>query len=167
MQRLFPGVSQQGAVPAAGPQASGRRSLPMTVTPADTHTRLLMGLSAAFLAAAGLLGAFLPQEILWHFEVTRNAAALLLTRLVAAAYLAFALLNWTARGILIGGIYARPVALANFLHFVMLATTLLGVVERGSGLLTWLAFLPAAGFAFWFGYVLFRPPAGVAKRRRQ
>lgn len=33
-------------------------------------------------------------------------------------YLGFAMLNWIAREKLIGGIYSRPVAIGNFIHFL-------------------------------------------------
>jgi hypothetical protein len=36
---------------------------------------------------------------------------------MGALYFSFALMNWTAKDSLIGGIYARPVSLANFSHF--------------------------------------------------
>jgi hypothetical protein len=39
-------------------------------------------------------------------------------QLTGAVYLGFALTNWTARGVRIGGIYARPLSLGNCLHFV-------------------------------------------------
>jgi hypothetical protein len=45
-------------------------------------------------------------------------------QIVGALYLAFAAANWTARGSMIGGIYARPLAVANFVHFVIGATVL-------------------------------------------
>jgi hypothetical protein len=40
-----------------------------------------------------------------------------LVQLLGALYFSFALMNWTAKDSAIGGIYARPVSLANFGHF--------------------------------------------------
>ena len=39
-------------------------------------------------------------------------------------YLGFAILNWMAKDDLIGGIYSRPVAMGNFLHFFTIAMAL-------------------------------------------
>ncbi len=41
----------------------------------------------------------------------------MLVQLMGALYFSFALMNWTAKDSAIGGIYARPVSLANFSHF--------------------------------------------------
>src|SRR5271165_1534786 len=82
-----------------------------------------MSLSALFLAVLGIGTSFMPQEILAHYGTRATGPAVLAIQIAGALYLGFAILNWTARSILIGGIYARPVALGNFLHFaiVMLA----------------------------------------------
>ena len=88
------------------------------------HTRVLMALSAIFLAIAGLITSYFPEKVLETHGVVPNNTMLLLIQMMGALYLGFAILNWTARGILIGGIYARPVALGNFLHFAMVGVML-------------------------------------------
>lgn len=126
------------------------------------YTRALMISSAALMAAAGLVTSFAPEEVLALHGSTPDNATLLLIQMMGALYLGFALLNWGARGAIIGGIYARPVAAGNFLHFAMVAITLTkAAVVFGA--------LPLAGsalvftvFAVWFGLVLFRSP--VPKR---
>ena len=50
---------------------------------------------------------------------------------VGAAYLAFAMLNWMSRGSTIGGIYGRPLVVANVVHFTMVAILL--IKWAGSG----------------------------------
>ncbi len=80
------------------------------------HSRILMMTSAAFLAVLGLATSYMPQEVLGLHGTVPDTPTLLLVQMAGALYLGFAILNWTARGILIGGIYARPVALGNFLH---------------------------------------------------
>jgi hypothetical protein len=76
-----------------------------------------MTLSAALTAALGVGGSFLPQEILARFESAPDWFPILVVQVAGALYLAFAILNWMARGNLIGGIYASPLALGNFMHF--------------------------------------------------
>ena len=83
---------------------------------------------------------------------------LLLIQMMGALYLGFAILNWTARGVLIGGIYARPLALGNFLHFAMVGVMLAReAIEHGVMQLATSATVFSA-FAIGFGIVLFRPP---------
>ena len=36
---------------------------------------------------------------------------------MSALYLGFGILNWMAKGTLIGGIYNRPIAIGNLMHF--------------------------------------------------
>jgi hypothetical protein len=89
------------------------------------NTKVLLTLSAAVLGAAGIAGLFLPQEILGALGIV-PAGVLVLTvivQLLAALLFAGAIMNWTARGSLIGGIYNRPVAIANLTHFMIGALT--------------------------------------------
>ena len=79
-----------------------------------------------------------------------------------AAFVAFAVLNWSARGNMLGGIYGRPIALGNFAHFAIGAITLLKNVSHARdfpALLVVTALYSAV--RVWFGAVLFGP--GPAK----
>ena len=126
------------------------------------HTRALMSLSAAFMAIAGLATSFAPQEVLETHGTVPDNATLLLIQMMGALYLGFAMLNWMARGVIIGGIYARPLAAGNFLHFAMVGVTLtkaafvFGVVPLAVSAFVY------SFFAVWFGIVLFRPPVPKA-----
>jgi hypothetical protein len=82
-----------------------------------------------------------------------------------ALYLGFAVLNWMARGVLIGGIYSRPLALGNFLHFVVVTVTLVKVLfELRLPLIIGLT-VAYAVFAAWFGLVLFMHPRRAMESR--
>lgn len=122
------------------------------------HTRILMSASALFMAVLGAVASFMPEEVLRY---TGTVPAPLINSVVQAAgalYLGFAILDWLARGVLIGGIYARPLVLGNFLHFVTVAITLLKVVyDVHLPLPITLAAIYTA-FALWFGLVLFTHP---------
>ena len=126
------------------------------------NTRILMAASALFLGLLGLAASFLPQEILVELGAEPRPHVVTLLRLAGAAMVGFALLNWSARGILIGGIYARPVALGNFLHFGAGAMTMIDTIgtQPPPGLV--FALTGYGAFAIGFGIVLFRPP--VARR---
>lgn len=122
-------------------------------------SRLLMTTSAIFMAVIGVTASFLPQEIITHFGLQPQPLAVLLIQVLAAMYLGFAILNWMARGNLIGGIYSRPVALGNFMHFAIVAVVLAKSVMAGFGRIEIVAALVLyALFAAWFGVVLFTAP---------
>jgi hypothetical protein len=124
-------------------------------------SRLLMTLSAIFLAAMGFLTSFMPYEVLRMHGSTPDGPTVLLIEMMGALYLGFAVLNWTARGVLIGGIYARPLALGNFLHFAMVTVMLSReAIEHRVVPLAISAFVFAV-FATWFGVVLFTTPGAV------
>ena len=127
------------------------------------RTTALMSLSAVFMGILGVTASFLPQEILARLGTMPNASTTLLVQTVGALYLGFAILNWMARNVIIGGIYARPVALGNLFHFVV--ASLAGWKAIAAGTLASKALLAAccvyAAFAVWFGLVLFTHPRRV------
>jgi hypothetical protein len=121
--------------------------------------RSVMIVSSCFMGAVGVAASFLPHELLLLAGASPVAQLPLVVQLLGALYVAFALVNWMAKDSLIGGIYNRPLAAGNFLHFLM------GALALGKGLTTGeaspvilsaaLAYaLLAAGFA----YVLFTSP---------
>ncbi|HEY8026739.1 MAG TPA: hypothetical protein VIF60_19525 [Burkholderiaceae bacterium] len=131
------------------------------------QTKLLMSISALYMAALGLLASFLPQEILGYYHASAQGLAVVLIQAIGALYLGFAILNWMARASLIGGIYGKPVALGNFLHFAVLAVVLLKLLAAGSAVpeITAAAAIYAV-FAVWFGLVVFTAPSQVAGSRQ-
>ena len=123
------------------------------------HTRILMTTSAALMAVIGIAASFLPQEVLGLHGTVPDNATVLIVQMAGAVYIGFAMLNWMARGILIGGIYARPVASGNFLHFVMVAIALIKAAMTHAALPLAISALVFSVFAVWFGLVVFRAPA--------
>jgi len=91
-------------------------------------TRITMVVSSLVLGIAGAGLLFAPLEALstLGFEQTNELTG----QLLGALYLAFAAANWTARGGMVGGVYARPLSIANFVHF------LVGAIVLGWGLVT-------------------------------
>jgi hypothetical protein len=122
-----------------------------------------MTASAVFMAALGVVATFAPQETLAFVGTPPGGLGVLLVQIAGALYLGFAMLNWTARANLIGGIYSRPVALGNFLHFSVVALAMLKMLMAGhpdpvvlAGVLVYSAFCVS------FGLILFTHPAGAA-----
>lgn len=128
-----------------------------------------MTASAAFLLALGLVTTFAPQELLAYADSPPQPSLILILQTTGALYLGFAILNWTARYSLIGGIYSRPVALGNLLHFFAVSMALLKAVTsdrlhagRHQAIAPTFALLSIAllyvVFAAWFGLVVFGSP---------
>lgn len=128
------------------------------------NTRLLLTTVAIVLAGAGGALLFAPSEILMlaGFPSARPFSPLL--QVAGGMYLAFAGMNWLARGATIGGIYLRPVSIANFIHFFVgtlviardIASHESTLVESGAlGVYAILAIL------FW--WLLFKHPGVQAK----
>lgn len=115
------------------------------------NRRAVMISSALALGLAGAAGSFAPAEVAAAAGIAPSGPAVVLVQLTGALYLSLGLANWTAKESLIGGIYARPLAFANFLHFMMGALALLRHVRR----------LPPAGIALAVGYTVFAVAFGA------
>ena len=91
-------------------------------------TKLLMTSSALFCGIIGTLLLFLPIEIAEYLSVEPTIITILFLQILGALYLGFGILNWTAKGTLIGGIYNKPIVLGNLLHFAVGAIELIKVI---------------------------------------
>ncbi len=123
-----------------------------------------MASSAILMAVCGIVFQFAPHAILGYFNADASGILPLFVQMVGALYLGFAMMNWMAKGILIGGIYARPLAMGNFLHFTVGAFALLKYAFGGG--VPWPVWAAAALysiFAIMFGIVLFRHPLTTNK----
>jgi hypothetical protein len=128
------------------------------------NTRLLMRASALFLGLLGVAASFAPHEVLALAGGNPGRVSALLVQIAGALYLGFAALNWTAQANLIGGIYSRPVALANFGHFAVAAIALVkGVVDGETQMAVLLGCIAYVLFGVLFGLVVFLPPRGLGK----
>jgi len=126
------------------------------------NTKLLMTISAVILGIAGIILSFLPVEVSKYLEMTGTNSIIL--QILGALYFGFAMLNWTAKANLIGGIYSRPVAIGNFAHFLIGALALAKVAFKNMNLTYILiAMITYLIFAILFGYVLFTNPISKNK----
>lgn len=77
--------------------------------------RIILSASAIVLFVIGAAGLFAPQEVSGALDpVTAHP---LIMQIGASALLGFALLNWMSRSNRLGGIYGRPLGIANLLLF--------------------------------------------------
>ena len=115
--------------------------------------------SAVVLLLGGLALLFAPDVILPLLVPPFPAGAAWLGQLLAAAWLALAALDWLGQGALLGGIYGRPVVVANAALYFITAVVLLKVVARGRAhAALWLLVVLAVIFAGVYGWLLFRGP---------
>ena len=121
------------------------------------NTKLLMTSSSLILALAGIFALFVPDVLLALFGAPMADPLSMLVQLMGALYFSMAMMNWTAKDSAIGGIYARPVSLANFAHF-FIGTLLLAKVVLSSEFNAPIVMLLAvyAIFAILFYWLVFR-----------
>jgi hypothetical protein len=127
------------------------------------NTKLLMTVSSLMLGLAGIVALFAPDVLLAMLNAPVAGSLSVLVQLTGTLYFSFALMNWTAKDSAIGGIYARPVSLANFAHFfsgtLILVKHLLSSEFNPSVLLASILY---ASFAVIFYWLVFRA-TGIAK----
>ena len=128
------------------------------------NTKFLMTSSAILLAVLGLVLTFLPKETSLLLHAGDDEFSVVVMQILGATYLGFGMLNWMAKGMIIGGIYARPIAIGNFMHFAISAMTLLKLNFSIAGTPTGLIIITVVMslFAIWFGVVFRTNPKEVA-----
>jgi len=127
------------------------------------RTRWLMSASAVMMAALGLVATFLPQEVAARIGDGTAGRAVVLLQIIGGLYLGFAMLNWTARESVLGGIYNRPIVIGNLLHFTVVALALAKAVALSRSQIELIALtLLYVWFAIGFGRALFTSPVRAA-----
>jgi hypothetical protein len=124
------------------------------------NTKILMSLSAFSMGLIGLLCTFLPDEMLMLMGLDWVKYLSLFIQVLGALYLGFAMLNWTAKANLIGGIYSKPIAMANFTHYMIGALAIVKYLMTHHDMIT-LLLLPLliyVIFAICFAKVSFTSP---------
>lgn len=122
--------------------------------------------SALAMGAMGIAISFFPQEILNSLGSTSSGIPVLILQILGAQYLAFAMVNWMAKSNLIGGIYSRPIAMGNFMHFGISTIVLLKAATanpHNTGL--WIAGAAYGIFGTLFARVFFTHPKEARKRQ--
>lgn len=120
------------------------------------NTKYLMMASSLLLGTIGISLTFLPHEISAAIKSIDTDPIIL--QIVGALYFGFAMLNWTAKDNLIGGIYSRPVAIGNMTHFMVGGLALIKFAFRSTSPLMWAIAIIYAIFAISFGYIFMNHP---------
>lgn len=124
------------------------------------NTKLIMTLSAVFLYSFGILFTFAPDVILAYLNLEPILLNEFLLQIVGALYFGFGMLNWMNKGRPIGGIYNRPVCIANLGHFLIAGLALLkGLYSQPElPVAIWATGAIYTTFGIAFGVILFRNP---------
>ena len=124
------------------------------------NTKLVMSASAVFLGVIGISLTFLADEIAAYLQIGSAPIDHLALQVLGAFYFAFALLDWMAKGSFIGGIYNRPIAIANLAHFLIGGLAMIKALMNHPAL-PWVIAIIAGlylAFALVFGVLFFRTP---------
>ncbi|MCB0398769.1 MAG: hypothetical protein KDD26_03935 [Winogradskyella sp.] len=129
------------------------------------NTKTVMTLSSLIMGAIGITLSFIPDVMLTHLGIEVNQMTLFLLQILGALYFAFAILNWMSKSSIIGGIYNRPLAIANFSHFLIGGLALLkGIISNPElRLVIWGLAIVYIGFGCLFGIILFVHPHQAKK----
>jgi len=118
-----------------------------------------MMVSALVMGVLGIAASFFPDEIIKAIGVTPTKSLRLFVQIAGALYFGFAVTNWMAKTVLIGGIYARPLAMGNFAHFMIAAIALIkAAIDNSDSAYLLVITVIYALFAILFGMVVFRNP---------
>jgi hypothetical protein len=93
-------------------------------------TRLLMSAAALVLGSVGVACLFAPDLVLASIAGVASPGAMLLAQVLGTLSLGFAVLDWMWKGNRLGGIYGRPIVLANALHLVSTALVMFKALSR-------------------------------------
>ena len=125
-----------------------------------------MTASAVILGALGILLTFMPVEASGYLMLNNSPVQPVIMQLLGALYFALAMLDWMTRTSYIGGIYNRPIAIANLSHFMIAGLALLKAVIKDDFLPTILWLLAAIYliFAILFAGIVFGSPVKNHKK---
>jgi hypothetical protein len=117
---------------------------------------LLFGGLALLFASDALLPALIPGF---------PPSAAWLSQLLAASWLGIAALNWLQRSTLLGGIYGRPIVLANVALYLISALSLLrALLGHAAPPALWGLLVPFAALALAYGALMLRGPFDPLQR---
>lgn len=120
---------------------------------------LLSRASGAVLLLGGIVLLFASDAVLPAVVPGFPPAGAWLGQLLGAAWLGVAALNWLQRNAILGGIYGRPIVLANLaLHFVSALSLLRALIDGSAPRALWALCAPLAALALVYGALLLRGP---------
>ena len=127
-------------------------------------SKTILTLTALLLILLGVSLNFLPQETTVLLGLPSAPALSAILQCLAAALIGFGFLNWFSRANPMGGIYSRPLAMANLLLFAISALSLLRVASHVGPPIRVSAAI-ASVFALLFAWLIFFHDPTQSKNR--
>ncbi|MTI19852.1 hypothetical protein E1176_02335 [Fulvivirga sp. RKSG066] len=124
--------------------------------------KTILSLSGIFSGVLGVAISFLPQEIFSFYNEAPSTIGVLAIKLLGIALIALASVNWLSKDRLIGGIYNRPVALANAMHYSVGSVILLKTMALNSSTPLIVLSIIYGVFGVAFFKIMFTTPKQVA-----
>ena len=119
-----------------------------------------MTFASIILGATGAILIFASDIVLGNLAIEVNQTSLLLGQVIGALYFGYSMLNWMTKESLIGGIYNRPIAVANFTHFLIAGLAIVKALISNPQLpkILWAAGAAYVVLGLLFMIILFRHP---------
>lgn len=124
------------------------------------NTRIILTVTSIILGSIGIILTFAPDTVLSNLNIEVSPTSLLVAQVLGGLYFGYSMLNWMAKGSLIGGIYNRPIAIANFSHFLIAGLAIIKSLLSNPGLqrILWMAGAIYIALGILFTIILFRHP---------
>jgi len=108
----------------------------------------------------GVTFSFMPDEILAFIHEGSSPLFVPVLKVVGALYYGFAMINWMSKGVIMGGIYARPLAVGNLAHYFIGAMALIRHFDNADayGAVYYAVTAIYILFAIFFGIAVFTHP---------
>lgn len=124
------------------------------------NTRLLFLLSSLLFGASGIALIFSPEALLHALAIEQGMPTFLFVKVVGGLYFGFSILNWMTKSNRTGGIYNRPIVMANLSYFVISG---LGIVKtlllyQEVSIVLWAVGILNLAFGLLFIFILFKHP---------
>jgi len=119
-----------------------------------------MSASAILLGGAGVCLLFISGEILIYLNEVPTPSAQLTLQILGGLYFSFSMLNWMTRSSIIGGIYNRPIAIANLTHFFIAGISIIKFLfaNPNQPSIVWVIAICFIAFAISFGIIFLSHP---------
>jgi len=124
------------------------------------NTKIIMTVASIILGTVGIFLTFAPDVVMNNLKIEPNPTSILLGQVIGGLYFGFSMLNWMTKESLIGGIYNRPVAVANVSHFLIVGLAFSKGLISNSGLpkILWAVGVVYVVLGVLFVVILFRHP---------
>ncbi|MEQ8361899.1 MAG: hypothetical protein RH948_03465 [Cyclobacteriaceae bacterium] len=131
------------------------------------NTKIVMTVSSVVLGVTGIFLTFAPDIVLSNLKTNTDPVSVLLGQVIGGLYFGYGMLNWMTKESLIGGIYNRPIVVANLTHFLIAGLAICKSLTSNQALpkALWAAGAVYVALGLFFVIILFRHPIKEDKQQ--